>query len=137
MLVAGLAAMATAATLAAVATVGVAYAATACQVTYSVTNSWQNGFQGAIGVTNVGDPWNGWTLRFAFTGGQVVSQGWGARWQPQSGANVTVTNESWNASVPTNTSFSLGFIASTKLVSMKVAKSGRRLICFSASMWSA
>ncbi len=31
----------------------------------------------------------------------------------------------------------VGFTASTKLVSMKVAKSGRRLICFSASMWSA
>ena len=31
----------------------------------------------------------------------------------------------------------VGFTASTKLVSMKVAKSGRRLICFSASIWSA
>ncbi len=31
----------------------------------------------------------------------------------------------------------VGFIASTKLASMKVAKSGNRLICFSASMWSA
>jgi hypothetical protein len=31
----------------------------------------------------------------------------------------------------------VGFTASTKLVSMKLAKSGTRLICFSASMWSA
>ena len=31
----------------------------------------------------------------------------------------------------------VGFTASTKLVSMKVEKSGSRLICFSASMWSA
>src|SRR3954462_10976980 len=31
----------------------------------------------------------------------------------------------------------VGYYASTKLVSMKVAKSGRRLICFSASIWSA
>ena len=31
----------------------------------------------------------------------------------------------------------VGFTASTKLVSKNVAKSGTRLICFSASMWSA
>ena len=31
----------------------------------------------------------------------------------------------------------VGFTASTKLVSMKVAKSGTRLICFNSSMWSA
>ena len=31
----------------------------------------------------------------------------------------------------------IGFIASTKLLSMKVAKSGSRLICFNASIWSA
>jgi cellulase/cellobiase CelA1 len=89
----------------------VAHAATACRVAYSVTGQWQNGFQAALTVTNLGDAWTGWTLTFPFTAGQKVTQLWGAQWS-QPAATVTATGESWNATVPTNGSASIGFLAS-------------------------
>src|SRR5690606_15697253 len=108
-LVAGCTAMAAAAGIAAVAAVGVAHAATACQATYTVTNQWPGGFQGDVTVANLGDPLNGWTLRFAFPNGQQVTQAWNADVN-QIGANVTATNASWNGAVPTNGTLSFGFL---------------------------
>ena len=70
-------------------------AATGCRVAYSV-NQWPGGFTGNVALTNLGDPLNGWTLRWSFANGQTVSQGWGGNFS-QSGAQVTVTNASWNA----------------------------------------
>jgi hypothetical protein len=89
-----------------------AYAQTGCAATYRVVGQWQGGFQGGITVTNLGSQLNGWQLTFAFpTAGQTVSQGWGGRFS-QSGANVTAANESYNATLGTNASVELGFIAS-------------------------
>ncbi|MFC7484376.1 cellulose binding domain-containing protein [Luedemannella flava] len=48
-------------------------------------------------MKNTGDPWTSWTLKFAFANGQTVTQGWGGTWS-QSGANVTVSNVSYNGS---------------------------------------
>src|SRR5690606_13981601 len=111
LLVAGCTAMAAAAGIVAVAAVGVAHAATACQATYTVTNQWPGGFQGDVTVANLGDPLDGWTLRFAFPNGQQGTQAWNAT-ASQSGATITATNASWNASVPTNATLSIGFLAS-------------------------
>lgn len=88
-----------------------ASAAAGCSVTYSVASSWNNGFQGNIVITNVGDPWTSWNLTFSFANGQQVQQGWGGRFS-QSGSNVTVANESWNGSVPTGGTVNPGFIGS-------------------------
>ena len=79
-----------------------AYAATACRATYAVTNSWTDGFQASLTIDNLGDPLNGWSVAFTFpTTGQRVTQGWNATWS-QTGAAVTATNASWNASLATN-----------------------------------
>ncbi|MFF8600130.1 cellulase family glycosylhydrolase [Streptomyces sp. NPDC015232] len=86
-------------------------AGTACTVEYSVTNQWSGGFQGAVSVTNNSTALNGWSLRFAFPAGQTVGQGWGGKWS-QSGADVTVVNESWNAALGTGAKATTGFIAS-------------------------
>ncbi|MGB2567300.1 glycoside hydrolase family 9 protein [Micromonospora citrea] len=85
--------------------------ATGCAVTYTA-NSWSTGFTGNLSVTNSSPaPWSSWTLTFRFTDGQRISQGWSGRFT-QSGADVTVTNESWNGAVPPGGSVSLGFNAS-------------------------
>src|SRR5690349_2922318 len=76
-----------------------AHAAVACQVTYA--KAWDNGgggFGANLTVINLGDPLTSWTLTFPFANGQTVSNGWNGRWT-QSGANVTVQNESWNGNV--------------------------------------
>jgi Glycosyl hydrolase family 48/Cellulose binding domain/Bacterial Ig domain len=91
-----------------------AQAAVSCQVDYS-TSDWisgtnQGGFTANLTLRNLGDAWNSWTLQFTFPNGQNNVQGWSATWS-QSGAVVTATNLSWNASVPTNGTTSIGFNA--------------------------
>ena len=95
----------------AVALASPASAATSCQVTYSVVNSWQGGFQGSIVINNTGDAWTSWSLTFSFANGQSIQQGWNGR-ATQSGSNVTFANESWNGSVGTGGSVNPGFLAS-------------------------
>ncbi len=86
-----------------------ATAATApCQVSYSVTGSWPGGFQAAISITNNGSPITSWTLAFAFPGDQQVSSGWNGTFS-QSGRNVTIANASYNGSLGTGASTSVGF----------------------------
>ncbi|WP_214107755.1 cellulose binding domain-containing protein, partial [Acrocarpospora catenulata] len=95
-----------------VATATSAAAAVACGVTYT-TNDWSSGnntggFTASVTVRNLGDAWNGWTLRFTFPAGQTVTQGWSANWS-QSGANVTATNQDYNAALGNGASTSIGF----------------------------
>ncbi|MFY1691625.1 glycoside hydrolase family 48 protein [Plantactinospora sp. WMMB782] len=86
---------------------GTAYAAPACDVTYTA-NSWGSGFSASITIRNVGDPLTSWSLGFTFPGNQRVTQGWSANWT-QSGANVTATNVAWNGNLATGASTSIGF----------------------------
>ncbi|MDQ7905301.1 glycoside hydrolase family 48 protein [Phytohabitans sp. ZYX-F-186] len=87
--------------------VGMAYAATACDVTYT-TNDWNTGFTASVTIHNLGDPLTSWNLGFTFPGNQRVTQGWSANWT-QSGANVTATNMPWNGNLATGASLSIGF----------------------------
>jgi cellulose 1,4-beta-cellobiosidase len=85
-----------------------AQAATQCSVDYT-TNDWNGGFTANITIRNLGDPLSSWTLGFTFPdSSQRVQQGWSARWS-QSGQNVTASNESYNGSVPSGGSVSIGF----------------------------
>ena len=51
---------------------------------------------------------SGWTLKFTFPGDQKITNAWNGA-ETQSGANVTITNESYNGSDPGGQSTSLGF----------------------------
>ncbi|WP_436761836.1 glycoside hydrolase family 6 protein [Streptosporangium sp. V21-05] len=88
-----------------------AHAAVACDVAYT-TNDWQGGFTASVTLKNLGDPLTSWTLGFAFTAGQTLQQGWSATWA-QSGTQVTAKNLSWNGSLATGASTSLGFNGSS------------------------
>jgi hypothetical protein len=86
-------------------------ATTGCSASYSVASQWQGGFQGGVSITNLGDQLSSWTLTFDFPAGQAVTQGWNATWS-QSGAHVTATSMSWNGSIGTGGTASVGFLAS-------------------------
>jgi beta-xylosidase len=83
-------------------------AATGCQISYLVTSQWQGGFGANVNVNNLGDPVTGWQLTWSFPAGQTVSQLWNGA-VAQSGAQVTVTNAPWNATIPTGGSAGFGF----------------------------
>ncbi|OAR26984.1 hypothetical protein A8W25_01485 [Streptomyces sp. ERV7] len=82
-----------------------------CSVAYTVTNEWGGGFQGSVTLINNASALAGWSLGFAFTGNQKVTQGWNAKWS-QSAGTVTAANESWNGSLAHGASVTLGFLAS-------------------------
>jgi hypothetical protein len=92
--------------------VRVAAATPVCQVTYQLTNTWPTGFQAAVSFTNNGAPVTSWTLAFVLPNGQQVSNGWNGVWS-QNGAQVTVTNASWNGSLGTGQSNSMGVVGSS------------------------
>ncbi|MGV8977455.1 MAG: glycoside hydrolase family 6 protein [Cellulomonas sp.] len=79
-----------------------------CAVKYTA-NSWNTGFTGSIKVTNSsGSALTSWNLKFSFANGQVVTQGWSAKWS-QSGAAVTAANEVWNGALAAGGSVDIGF----------------------------
>ncbi len=82
-------------------------AASGCQVTYSVSSDWGSGFSVSITITNNGPATSSWTLGYAYSGNQALSQGWNGTWS-QSGQNITVTSASWNGSLATGASASIG-----------------------------
>jgi hypothetical protein len=74
--------------------------AATCSVSYAVTTTWTGNFQVNMKVTNLATTAiNGWTLRWQFADGQSVSQLWNGS-VSQSGPNVSVTNVSYNATIP-------------------------------------
>jgi glucuronoarabinoxylan endo-1,4-beta-xylanase len=79
-----------------------------CKVSYA-TNQWQGGFTANLTLTNTGTTAiNGWTLAFTFPGSQQVTQGWNGIFSQQ-GSKVTVTNASYNSSLPAGSSVNPGF----------------------------
>ncbi|MEV4466145.1 cellulose binding domain-containing protein [Micromonospora echinofusca] len=87
--------------------------ATGCTASYRVVGRWQGGFQGEVTVRNSGaTPVSGWTVRFAFTDGQRISQSWNAR-LTQSGAEVTAGDVDWNGDLAPGAQATFGFLAST------------------------
>ena len=81
-----------------------------CRVAYQASN-WggSNGFTANVTITNTGTSTvSGWTLRFAFTAGQRITDSWSATWS-QSGSNVSATNLAWNAVLAPGASTGIGF----------------------------
>ncbi|MET8771125.1 glycoside hydrolase family 48 protein [Streptomyces sp. NPDC004658] len=85
-----------------------AHAATVqCSVDYK-TNDWGSGFTADLTITNRGtDAIDGWTLTYAYTGNQKLTNGWNGTWS-QSGQTVTVKNASYNGTIATGAAVSTG-----------------------------
>ncbi|MEU5738216.1 cellulase family glycosylhydrolase [Streptomyces tendae] len=83
----------------------------ACSVGYRVVGEWPGGFQGEIAVRNTGNTAVGpWTLAFAFTEGQAITNMWGGTATQNAGA-VSVAPASYTATIPAGGTVTLGFTA--------------------------
>jgi hypothetical protein len=82
----------------------------ACHIVYTIETQWPGGFEAAITIDNTGvKPISSWTLTWTFANGQKITDIWDGA-ETQSGANVTVTNMSYNGSIPAGSSYTgLGF----------------------------
>jgi len=91
-------------------TVGTGTSGFACHINYAITNQWPGGFGAAITINNTGTTSiSNWTLTWAFANGQTVTQIWNGS-ETQSGANVTVTNLSYNGTIPAGGNYNgMGF----------------------------
>jgi cellulose 1,4-beta-cellobiosidase len=87
---------------------GLGAAAVPCTVDYKVQNQWSTGFTAAVTITNNSAAKSSWSLKWSYAGNQKVTSGWNAKLS-QSGADVTVANESYNAQLATGGSVSFGF----------------------------
>ncbi|HYN93905.1 MAG TPA: endo-1,4-beta-xylanase, partial [Pilimelia sp.] len=84
-------------------------AAAACRVAYAVPSQWAGGFNGSVTISNPGaTAIAGWTLRWAFTGGQTVQSAWGGT-ATQSGSQVSVTNADWTRVIAPGGAVTFGF----------------------------
>ncbi|NUT50978.1 MAG: cellulose-binding protein [Saccharothrix sp.] len=80
-----------------------------CDVEIKVVNQWPGGFSAEITIRNTGAvATRGWRVGFSFRTGMALSQGWNGTFT-QSGTSVTVTNSSWNGSIPPAGSTKVGF----------------------------
>ncbi|MGA9672387.1 MAG: Ig-like domain repeat protein [Terracidiphilus sp.] len=81
-------------------TVSTGNAGMACNVIYTITPQSSSAFGATIALDNTGTTnWTSWTLQWTFANGQTISSLWNGI-ETQTGALVTVTNESYNGSVP-------------------------------------
>ncbi|MGD0095414.1 MAG: cellulose binding domain-containing protein [Terracidiphilus sp.] len=70
-----------------------------CTVDYTISPQNTSAFGASITLLNTGTTaWTSWTLTWSFANGQTVSNLWNGI-ETQSGANVTVTNETYNGNV--------------------------------------
>ncbi len=81
-----------------------------CHIVYTIGNQWPGGFGAAITLENTGTAnWTSWTLTWTYANGQTITQLWNGT-ETQSGANVTVSNLSYNGSIPAGGSYTgMGF----------------------------
>ncbi len=85
-----------------------AQAAAGCQVAYTVSSQWPGGFGANVTITNLGSAVSSWNLSWSFGAGQTIQTLWNGSYT-QSGGNVTVTNASYNGSIPAGGNTSFGF----------------------------
>ena len=81
-----------------------------CTIDYTISPQNSTSFGAAITIVNNGSTaLSSWTLTWSFANGQTVTSLWNGN-ETQSGANVTVTNESYNGSIAAGGSYTgVGF----------------------------
>jgi endoglucanase len=87
--------------------------AQSCTIVYTNTKDWQTGFSSTLTVHNTGTvPISGWNLTWTWNGNQHITVLWSAKFT-QTGPRVTLTNETWNATIPAGGAITgIGFNAS-------------------------
>ncbi len=91
-------------------TVSGAAPAVGCRVLYTISPQNTSAFGATLSIQNTGSTAiNQWTLTWTFANGQTVSQLWNGM-ESQSGANVSVVNESYNGTIAAGATYTgVGF----------------------------
>ena len=80
------------------------------EASYQAVTSWGTGYTGQYTITNAGTAAvTGWTLTFQLPGGTSVSSLWDGAYTDDAG-QVTVTSDSWDATIKPGGSVSVGFV---------------------------
>jgi cellulase/cellobiase CelA1 len=80
-----------------------------CMVRYTPA-TWPGSFLAQVTISNRGKTSiHGWTLTFRFPGDEAISGAWNATFT-QTGAEVSVRNLNWDATIPRGASQSFGFM---------------------------
>jgi endoglucanase len=83
-----------------------------CQVSYTVTNQWQDGFTADVTVrNNRTTATNGWTVGWTFPGNQRITNLWNAAWSQSGQAVSTSSNADWNRIIAAGGQYTFGFQA--------------------------
>ncbi|MET9378574.1 lytic polysaccharide monooxygenase [Streptomyces sp. NPDC002992] len=87
---------------------------TGCMAVYSVTNSWNGGFQGSVEVMNHGTTArDGWAVTWKAGPGTRVSSLWNGGLTTGSDGTLTVRNLDHNRTIPPDGSVTFGFTATS------------------------
>jgi cellulase/cellobiase CelA1 len=83
------------------------------EASYQAVTSWGTGYTGQYTITDAGTAAvTGWTLAFGLPDGTSVSSLWDGSYTDDAG-QVTVTSDSWDATIQPGGSVSVGFVASS------------------------
>ncbi|MDG6107266.1 cellulose binding domain-containing protein [Dactylosporangium aurantiacum] len=83
-----------------------------CSATVVVTGTWDGGYQAEVTVRNTGATASaGWSTSLTFPGTQRIASSWNAV-TTQTGAEVTATNQPYNAVIPPAATTSWGMVVS-------------------------
>ncbi len=73
-----------------------------CQVNYTITSQWANGFNADVVITNISaNNISTWSLLWNFTGNQVITNAWNTLWS-QTGTAVTANDAVYNQIILAN-----------------------------------
>ncbi|MFD7456845.1 MULTISPECIES: lytic polysaccharide monooxygenase auxiliary activity family 9 protein [unclassified Streptomyces] len=87
---------------------------TGCMAVYSVTNSWNGGFQGSVEVMNHATaPQNGWAVRWQPGAGTRINSVWNGTLSTGTDGAVTVRNADHNRTIAPDGSVTFGFTATS------------------------
>jgi len=89
-------------------TMQAAQAQGSCSVNYATSNSWSNGGQHEVTVTNNGSAKSSWELCWTFNANEAIDNIWDAT-QASIGKNVCIKNVGYNANLAANASVTFGF----------------------------
>jgi endo-1,4-beta-xylanase len=82
----------------------------ACHIGYTISSQWAGGFGASVTINNTGTVGiSNWILTWTFANGQTITQLWNGS-ATQTGSGVTVTNLSYNGTIPAGGSYGgMGF----------------------------
>ena len=90
---------------------GAAHAGSAAVTCTYTFNAWNGGFSANVHIANNGPTINGWSVRWTFAESTDQIQAWSSLISVRDGVEVTATNASYNAVIPSGGAVDFGWNA--------------------------